>query len=353
MSRLVALTAVWLGVGVCYAHSPALDAFASTVPGAPMAHSISLAPYTIEVRAKYKTEASPLKFLPGEHPATLHGDLLGLLQQLRTTGATRADEQQVLKVSTLKHDQTDIWGIVERGEYGSEARIVNATTHQQTHLQSSGEARLGRYYFRLHLPNTATTGLLILQRTGRDGAYTTLHRQFEDGFKEKRENFRLHFARAVHPELLKAMMEGKIYGFTVVTYKPSKDITDWVRRKGATKNVGEITISATATADKALWGINDVPGWYKKVLKDNATIADVFPNETIKSFKLVTEYNGQQRTFDLTDPEDIFPYQNITSEVVFGTDGHPTFDSIDEAAIKTRDELSVKLGMSIQDESEP
>lgn len=311
-----------------------------------MADSISLAPYTIEVRRLRQSEPSHLKFQEGEKGATLHGDFLTLLGQLKESGVTREDELQVLKVATLDSDETDIWGIIERGEYGSEARIVNAKSHDETHLQLSGEARLGRFYFRFHLPNSSLKGLLILQRTGRSGAYTTLHHHLEEEFRKKRQDFRLHFARAVHAEVLNEMLAGNVYGFKIVTYKPSSDITDWIKGKGAVQNVGEITISATATAEKSFWAGEAAPAWYKQILKDKKTVAELFPKEHIKSFQLTTDYRGQRRTFDLLDPEDIFPYQNITQDVQIGKNGHPTFDSINTAAVAALDELKVRLGIT-------
>lgn len=328
------LTSLTLAVGLCFA------------PLAEPMHSISLATYTIEVHALRKHEPLQLQFQSGAKAASLHGDLLAQLQDLKAAGTTRDDEQQVLKVARIKSDATDIWGIVERGEFGSEARIVDSKTLGETHLQSRDEARLGRFYFRLHLPDAATKGILILQRTGGSGAYTALHRHFEEVFREKRSEFRLRFARAVHPDVLNAMLSGKVYAFRIVSYKPTADIANWVKGKGATKNVGEITVSATAVAEKTLWSGKDTPSWFKKIITEKKSVAEVFPHDNIKSFQLTADYHGQRRTFDLTDPEDIFPYQNITADVVFGTDGHPVFASINDAAIGARDELIVKLGIS-------
>jgi hypothetical protein len=176
-----------------------------------------------------------------------------------------------------------------------------------------------------------------------------LHRQLEEAFRKKRDDFRLHFARAVHPDVLKAMLFGKVYSMRIVTYKPSSDITNWIKGKGASKHLGEITISATATADNAFWGGDSAPSWYKKILTDKKTVSEVFPEDNIKSFQLTTDYQGGKRTFDLTDPEDIFPYQNVTSDVAFGKDGHPTFTTIDAAAQGALEDLKVKLGITPPD----
>jgi hypothetical protein len=117
-----------------------------------MAPTISLATYTVEIHAVRKNDPLHLKFQKGESAASLHADLLKQLQDLKATGERRDVEQQVLKVLAVESDASDIWGVVERGEYGSEASIVNSKTFGQTHLQKTTEARLGRFYFRLHLP---------------------------------------------------------------------------------------------------------------------------------------------------------------------------------------------------------
>lgn len=51
------------------------------------------------------------------------------------------------------------------------------------------------------------------------------------------------------------------------------------------------------------------------------------------------------RSFDLTDPEDIFPYIIVTPEID-ATDGNPKFSSIDALAIEICDDLKVKYGLA-------
>jgi hypothetical protein len=55
---------------------------------------------------------------------------------------------------------------------------------------------------------------------------------------------------------------------------------------------------------------------------------------------------GKPRTVNLTKPEDLFPYIVIDDQLEFAKDGHPTFDSIDEACLKIRDDLGEQLQLT-------
>lgn len=311
-----------------------------------MAHNISLATYTVEVHPLRKSEATYLKFQEGDSGASVRSAILAQLQKMAIDGVNHADEKRLIKVTQLVSDASDMWGLLERGEYGAEAPIRNADTFAQTHLQSTKEAVMNRLYFRFHLPDGAKKGLLLMQRTGPIGAYTELRRVLEERFRKAYDTHRLRFARAVHPDILKEVLAGKVYELKIVTYKPSADLVNYIKGKGAAKNMGTITITATAQPDKAFWDSDSTPAWYKKVLTSNKSITELFPDDNFKSFRLTTDYKGQQRSFDLTKPEDIFPYQRVSDDVKIAADGHPDFDSIDAEAITIRDDLAVRIGIT-------
>jgi hypothetical protein len=73
-----------------------------------------------------------------------------------------------------------------------------------------------------------------------------VHKALEQAFKKKHSDFRLHFGRAVHPDILKGMLEGKVYSYRIVTYNAPSDLTDFIKKKGPTKHVGKITVAAEA-----------------------------------------------------------------------------------------------------------
>lgn len=306
--------------------------------------SISIASYTVEVKAFRGQEPLMLRFESGAKAGSVHAAFLKEFKSLDQC-RDRADDKHLVNVIRLEHDDTDIWGVLQRGEYGSRIPIFSKKTLGETHVQTPDEAAMRPYYFRLHLPHGATKGLLLLQRTGIYGAYTDVRGVLEDSFKAQHEQYRVHFARAIHPELLASLSEGKVYAYKIVTHKVPSDIVDYVKRKGPTRNVGKITISAEAKVGQTLWDNETAPSWFKKIIRDKKAVSEVLPEEQIDSLKITMEHRGSPKTFDLTKEEDIFPYFTITDDVTFGKDGHPDFDSIDSVCLEHRDDLRIRFGL--------
>lgn len=67
-------------------------------------------------------------------------------------------------------------------------------------------------------------------------------------------------------------------------------------------------------------------------------MAELFPEENLAEFHVTMDYNGKPRTYDISKPDDVFPYLTITDKLTF-TDGHPDFDSINQECIIVRDQL--------------
>lgn len=99
-----------------------------------------------------------------------------------------------------------------------------------------------------------------------------------------------------------------------------------------------------APAGKSVWDISSEPTWYRKLLKGKVGLGTLWPDENVKSVRVTGKYQGRQRTFDLTKPEEVFPYRDVTDSLEFGSDGHPTFKSLDEASDGIVDEILSSLG---------
>jgi hypothetical protein len=151
-------------------------------------HGISVATYTVEVRRFRQNEAEFLKFEPGEKGASAHAAVKKIFKDLSKACHVNETDSLLLNVSKLESDDTDIWGLVKRGEYGTEIPIYSAETREQTYLQTREEGGLQPYYFRFHLPPGAKKGLLVLQRTGILGAYGAVRAAVEQAFKEAHQD---------------------------------------------------------------------------------------------------------------------------------------------------------------------
>lgn len=60
--------------------------------------------------------------------------------------------------------------------------------------------------------------------------------------------------------------------------------------------------------------------------------------------KVEIELQGHRKTIDLSNVQKLRSYYDVTSLIQIGTNGHPIFSSIDEAAIKLLNDLSSAIG---------
>ena len=74
----------------------------------------------------------------------------------------------------MHHDDTDIWGIVEQGEYGFRATGIHSETFAPSYKRASKDAELIPPYYRFHLAASGTTGILMLQQLGVHGAFSAI-----------------------------------------------------------------------------------------------------------------------------------------------------------------------------------
>lgn len=279
-----------------------------------------------------------LQFETGEHAGSVYAAFRKAVEGLVEQCHDESDDSSLIKVTKLGHTDTDIWGLVERGEYGATKSIVSKKTLGPTHQQTVDEAAMEPAYFRLHLPAGSLKGFLVMQRMGLHSAYGTFRAYLSRSFKELHEDWRVHFAREVTAELFKAVTTGSIHGYKIVTYSPSGDLANWIKTRGLPKSeTGRITVSIRASDEEK--GFTKNPKAIEKIVSGKATVAELWPDDEFQSFKVTMNYMGRMREVDLTKQDDIFPYVIINDSVKVGNNGHPTFDSLHEACDAVLEDL--------------
>ena len=248
--------------------------------------------------------------------------------------------QRLLGVNRLHQDGTDIWGLMERGEFGVSARGVNHQTFATTYRRKVGDAELIPLYFRFHLPADTKVEILIMQRLGVHGAFGHLSRCLQEKFREFHGNHLLGIGRFVPSKVLKALTEGEVREMSLIAHTMPQDIADRVRLGGADSNVGTVEIRIRAKRNGRLW--EHLPDWASRLKTDNVTIAELFGDD-VRRVRLRVKYKDQERMYDLSGPESLAPYVDVTDDVEM-SGGHPVFDSIDEYSRNLRDELIEQLG---------
>jgi len=110
--------------------------------------TVSVGTYSIAVKKKFSREASMLQFETGEHPGSVYAAFRKAIEGLAAQCHDQSENSSLIKVTNLGHTDTDIWGLVERGEYGATKSIVSKKTLGPTHQQTVDEAAMEPAYFR-------------------------------------------------------------------------------------------------------------------------------------------------------------------------------------------------------------
>jgi hypothetical protein len=300
--------------------------------------AIFVASYSLQVFEKMKTASPlPLAFTDGK---SLREEVWKVLSSMQPKPVRHETEPHLLQLKTIFQDGADIFGTLERGEFGFSSRGIKADTFAASYKRSANDAEMIPYYFRFHLPDEEYNGFLIIQRLGTHSPYTDVRDRLMQAFREANPGHRLRVGALVPSELLEQLQKGKIKTLKVVVHKKTGDKADSFL-KGTEETLGTIEQVYRAKRDHALWPV--APSWLKDIMTGKTKIVKVFPQA--ERIAVGVDYNGRTRTFDVSERDDAAPYIDI-SKVVKLSDGHPVFDEINEYAEGLVEDLRGQLGMA-------
>lgn len=254
------------------------------------------------------------------------------LQRLKTTPWKNAEEKQVFRILDVEHDDEDVWGVLQQGDFGFTADLIDATTFKASYKRRANDVELLPLYFRMHLPRDSDFGLLLLQRVGVHGAFTNFRHWLTSTAQLRFPDYSLAIGSVLPTRLADAMSEGLLREVTVVLHEVPRDLADRVNLGGAKQTIGKVELRIKAKKDKALSS-----DWFRRAQNNPATMAEVFP--AARNVRVRLDYKGRQRTYDFNRASPLTPHLDITNDVTIGKNGHPTVDSVDRVCRELRDEL--------------
>ena len=292
----------------------------------------------MKVRKKRSMAWLPLHFEPKR---SLHQIILGTMTDLKKTCQINEDEQHLIRVTKLHHDATDVWGVVEVGDYGYAAPLLHSKTLLTSYNKTIDEAEMLPLYFRFHLPDAGSIGIFIVQRFGNRGAFSAVKAAMNERFEQLAPDFHLGIERFVPTSVMESLTHGGVREMQITTHTIPQDLADKVLLGGAKKSVAKVEFRIVAHAGTFL--TMNAADWLKKLEKKGTHILET-PDET-PTIRVKVDYKGRDRMYDLQKMDVVAPYVDITEEVERTGQGHPKFDSIDSYAIDLRDELLDQLGL--------
>lgn len=170
--------------------------------------SVSLASYTIRVRAKRDTQFKHLGAF-NEHDS-FFDFVRDFISELEGRHAHDALSMSLQRARDVDSDVDTVWGVLEAGDYGYAAELVNVATMKSSYRRATDDAELLPFYFLLNAPADTDKALLIIQRYGNHGVLTEFTNALRVAFEGRFGDYILDIRRHVPGTVIKALKRGEL-----------------------------------------------------------------------------------------------------------------------------------------------
>lgn len=303
--------------------------------------SISLAMYGINVRVKKSKKYCKLDKLPVKNNNYEFNDLFDILKLffsqiyeeeycLKSKYDKKNDSGNRIYLSEYdfikEYGGRGIYGIVQFGSFGNERRLQDVTEiidkSDESYINQN-EAVFNPYYFLIVVPEDFDQGYLILEQKSGRGIKGIFYSVFLDNFNLYSDfsHYKIDLSAMVPSELSENFFdEGKVKSIKLIKKEVSEDVCDDVGTDISNIEVYLRTgkfgkLSPKQLLEKYNEGLISFKTWdYDKIT-------------------VTSEFKGNEKIFDLNNPDSILPYLNITSEIDNWEKGNPELKSIHKVAL--------------------
>ena len=306
---------------------------------------ITLAPYWVRVRPAFGREYENL----GSFRTDL--DLCDVLAEdlatLQSNAADHKESQHVLEISEFARTRRQIEGIVSVGEYGLETTIMDVKAWKVALKKKKHHADMMPFYFLFDLPEGHDKGVLLLQRTGIYGAYGTLTKALGSRLQTRIADYRL----IINPIIPEGALEqyvgknAKMAEIRFIRHSLTSDISNHLSGQHRQQQ-GHMELIVRLAESNQFPFQNQI----RRYIDGKRSLQNIIELEETRfaydNVKIKMKVNGTPRMVDLGHPERLRFAYDVSDQVVEAATGHPTFESMSEAAHAILEELDVPNGQA-------
>lgn len=244
----------------------------------------------------------------------------------------------VLESKAIK--ERKIKGSIKYGTFGFSSDIVETETGELTYPKVESEADLFPYYFQAFIPEGRDEGILLTQNIGVTGIYSVFRNAVVRRFNKSFPKYRMHLNQLIPEDIIDRLLSGgPVASLAFVKFGIPKNLEDAIDQPHTEKKFRtELVVSA-----KGGFG-NKIKSLVRKASKKNQKkIVEIIGFEYDFTKAVIDLGGGKTRTINLLDLSRIRPKYELSDEVEFGLDGHPTSKTLDAFA----DDLMLDLAKSI------
>lgn len=262
------------------------------------------------------------------------------------------DKYKMFRVTKYHEETYSVRGIIEVGDYGFSAELIDTVSAQKTYDRSPTEAEMMPYYFLAYLPRDLNRGIVILQKTSGRGIQTSLFTDFKKHAREFNRTVKVDFRPFVPRSFIEEMTRNARWTkIRFIRYNLPQSIQEDYRREALGKpnqieGVSEFVIQPTKNQNLPA----KVLDWAKRTLRDTSKgdtstakgMTEIIGHD-YDNVKMEIELGGRRKTVNLERIDALKTDYDITKTVQVDEGGHPRFNSIDSAAKDLLDSVLTEL----------
>jgi len=246
-----------------------------------------------------------------------------------------------INISHVDFDDSEriVYGILEKGVYGTRTRIIDVETGEQTHEKGRNEMEGIPFYYLFYIPQNHDRGICIFEKIRNDGIADVVDKFLKENLKKK-INKGVYLSGFMLGPVLEEILEGRLFKVRLIKYSLNPDIAEAYDRN---EDEGEMELVIKAKRNGYL-PIEKVKSFLKKIINDKSDDYDFYeilpPKETLETMgfddvddvKLEFRIGHHQRTIPIKSILDIRS-DIILDGLEMGDDGFPKLQSLHSKAM--------------------
>lgn len=289
-----------------------------------MPKKIGLVPYALRLWNKEDDRYYVTNRLPENK--TLQDHIHAYLAQRHTQKSVLNALQSAIRVDRHQTSGNSIEGIIKCGDYGYAADLENLRTGYQFR-RGIHDCEYLPFFFKFLFKNGQNEAIVLLQRFGVNGIKTVLEDDCASYIEACVPDSRLSLNPIVSVDYIRECLGGGIRRIRYVKFSVPADVADDIGVDDHIENDASMELSIKAKRSRHL----GIPGWMRAG-QIGASNAIEISGVQYDDVKLEIDIDGNKKTVDLADLRKFNMSLDVTENVQFGIDGHPTYESMRQAA---------------------
>ncbi|MBF0271093.1 MAG: hypothetical protein HQL98_03305 [Magnetococcales bacterium] len=256
---------------------------------------------------------------------------------------------KTVSVGNIINNGSSLSGILRSGQYGYQSNIVDAESGDLSYVKKKTDADMIPFYWRFFVPNHSYKGILLTQSVGPSGILELIRKIVVERFSSDYPDYKIVINPLAPEDAVKKLLKsGDVARLAFIKHTIPSDHADRLQL-GSGERDGVMEVSFKPK-DKTIF---HKFARLTEYLNGDRSIGSVFEFEGFEydDIKAEIQINGRKRVVSLSEPRKFKVRIDVDEEeeLTKGQDGFPTFNSLNNISERIINDLSVEMGISINE----